>query len=92
MNPTDVAETESAQELREIENQFRMAIRDAVNRTTRKPFYWGGLKGYRQLESIAQLSITHKLGFSVNGDEPSVGQILKSLPSAPDRGNTGFAI
>jgi len=38
----------------EIEGQFRMAIRDAVNRATRKPFYWGGLKGYRQLESIAQ--------------------------------------
>lgn len=38
----------------EIEAQFRMAIRDAVNRTTRKPFYWGGLKGYRQLEGIAQ--------------------------------------
>jgi hypothetical protein len=38
----------------EIEAQFRMAIRDAVNRATRKPFYWGGLKGYRQLESIAQ--------------------------------------
>lgn len=38
----------------EIEGQFRMAIRDAVNRTTRKPFYWGGLKGYRQLESISQ--------------------------------------
>jgi len=38
----------------EIEGQFRMAIRDAVNRSTRKPFYWGGLKGYRQLESIAQ--------------------------------------
>jgi hypothetical protein len=38
----------------EIESQFRLAIRDAVNRTTRKPFYWGGLKGYRQLESIAQ--------------------------------------
>lgn len=37
-----------------MEGQFRMAIRDAVNRTTRKPFYWGGLKGYRQLESIAQ--------------------------------------
>lgn len=31
-----------------------MAIRDAVNRATRKPFYWGGLKGYHQLESIAQ--------------------------------------
>jgi hypothetical protein len=40
--------------LLEIEGQFRMAIRDAVNRTTRKPFSWGGLKGYRQLESIAQ--------------------------------------
>lgn len=38
----------------EIESQFRLAIRDAVNRTTRKPFYWGGLKGYRQLETIAQ--------------------------------------
>ena len=31
-----------------------MAIRDAVTRATRKPFYWGGLKGYHQLESIAQ--------------------------------------
>jgi hypothetical protein len=48
------AEAESAQELVEIEDQFRMAIRDAVNRANRKPFYWGGLKGYRQLESIAQ--------------------------------------
>jgi hypothetical protein len=38
----------------EIKEQFRLAIRDAVNRTSRKPFYWGGLKGYRQLESIAQ--------------------------------------
>jgi hypothetical protein len=51
--PTDVAETERAKELHEIENQFRMAIRDAVNRSTRKPFYWGGIKGYRQLENIA---------------------------------------
>lgn len=42
------------QKLMEIKGQFRMAIYDAVNRTTRKPFYWGGLKGYRQLESIAQ--------------------------------------
>ena len=47
-------EAESAKELMKIEDQFRMAIRDAVNRATRKPFYWGGLKGYRQLESIAQ--------------------------------------
>ncbi len=48
------AEATLVQELMEIESQFRLAIRDAVNRTTRKPFYWGGLKGYRQLENIAQ--------------------------------------
>jgi len=33
---------------------MRMAIRDAVNRSTRKPFSWGGLAGYQQLEAIAQ--------------------------------------
>jgi hypothetical protein len=37
-----------------METQLRMAIRDAVNRASRKPFYWGGLVGYRQLEAIAQ--------------------------------------
>jgi hypothetical protein len=31
-----------------------MAIRDAVNRKTRKPFQWGGLTGYQQLEVIAR--------------------------------------
>jgi hypothetical protein len=54
LSSNDPAEAESAKELVEIEDQFRMAIRDAVNRANRKPFYWGGLKGYRQLESIAQ--------------------------------------
>jgi len=34
--------------------QIRVAIRDAVNRKSRKPFYWGGLKGYEQLSAIAQ--------------------------------------
>jgi hypothetical protein len=38
----------------EIEAQIRVAIRDAVNRPSRKPFYWGGLKGYEQLQAIAQ--------------------------------------
>lgn len=47
-------QADHAKTLMEIEAQFRMATRDAVNRATRKPFYWGGLKGYRQLESIAQ--------------------------------------
>lgn len=31
-----------------------MAIRDAVNRNSRKPFFWGGLAGYQQLEAIDQ--------------------------------------
>jgi hypothetical protein len=37
-----------------IERQIRGAIRDAVNRPSRKPFYWGGLKGYQQLQAIDQ--------------------------------------
>ena len=41
--------------LREVEAQIRGAIRDAVNRPSRKPFRWGGLAGYRQLEAIAQV-------------------------------------
>lgn len=40
--------------LRRLETQVRAAIRDAVNRKSRKPFHWGGLKGYEQLEAIAQ--------------------------------------
>lgn len=32
---------------------MRVAIRDAVNRVSRKPFRWGGLAGYQQLEAIA---------------------------------------
>ena len=38
-----------------IEMNVRNAIRDAVNRTSRKPFYWGGLKGYQQLQVIADV-------------------------------------
>lgn len=53
-------QADHAKTLMEIEAQFRMATRDAVNRATRKPFYWGGLKGYRQLESIAQA--LHRMG------------------------------
>lgn len=39
-------------ELHRIATQMRMAIRDAVNRRTRKPFSWGGLAGYQQLQAI----------------------------------------
>jgi hypothetical protein len=58
LNSVDTAEAERVKKLQEIEGQFRLAIRDAVNRTTRKPFYWGGLKGYHQLENIAQALYT----------------------------------
>ncbi len=42
-------------ELIAIESQIRAAIRDCVNRTSRKPFRWGGLSGYQQLETIGQI-------------------------------------
>src|SRR4030042_5212224 len=35
-----------------IGTQVRQAIRDAVNRSSRKPFAWGGLSGYEQLEAM----------------------------------------
>jgi hypothetical protein len=37
-----------------IETKVRQAIRDSVNQRSRKPFAWGGLSGYEQLEAIAQ--------------------------------------
>lgn len=39
----------------EIEAQIRTAVRDAVNRESRKPFFWGGLKGFQQLEAMAKV-------------------------------------
>jgi hypothetical protein len=39
----------------EIEAHIRAAVRDAVNRESRKPFYWGGLKGFQQLDAIANV-------------------------------------
>ena len=39
--------------MKQLEGQVRVAIRDAVNRPSRKPFYWGGLAGYQQLQAIA---------------------------------------
>jgi hypothetical protein len=41
-------------ELIEVETLIRQAVRDAVNRNSRKPFLWGGLSGYQQLQAIAQ--------------------------------------
>jgi hypothetical protein len=64
--------------LQGIEAQVRVAIRDAVNRKSRKPFYWGGLKGYEQLEAIAQA-----LG-EVPSDEPET-DYLRRLKMRVDR-------
>jgi len=55
----------------EIEAQVRVAIRDAVNRRSRKPFYWGGLKGYEQLESIT------KALEGMPCDEPETGYLRR---------------
>jgi len=55
----------------QVEAQVRVAIRDAVNRKSRKPFYWGGLKGYAQLEAIAQA-----LG-EIPRDEPETEYLLR---------------
>jgi len=41
-------------ELIQIETYIRQAIRDAVYQASRKPFSWGGLRGYEQLQAIAQ--------------------------------------
>ncbi len=62
----------------EIEAQVRVAIRDALNRKSRKPFYWGGLKGYEQLDAIAKA-----LG-EVACDEPET-DYLRRLKRQVDR-------
>ncbi len=42
-------------ELMAVEAQIRAAIRDCVNRTSRKPFHWGGIQGYQQLSAIGEI-------------------------------------
>ena len=54
-----------------VEAQVRVATRDAVNRKSRKPFYWGGLKGYEQLEAIAQALA------EVPSDDPETDYLLR---------------
>ena len=40
-----------------LEAQIRAAIRDCLNRTSRKPFRWGGLSGY-ELSSCDRFDTT----------------------------------
>ncbi|MEH1818753.1 MAG: hypothetical protein V7L31_06570 [Nostoc sp.] len=41
-------------ELVSVEAQIRAAIRDCVNRTSRKPWRLGGIEGYQQLSAIGK--------------------------------------
>jgi len=65
--------------------QIRQAIRDAVNRNSRKPFYWGGLDGYQQLEAIAQA-----LGQVADADKEShyLRQLLRRVDNVLARNRT----
>ena len=49
-----------------------------MNRKSRKPFYWGGLKGYEQLEAVAQALA------EVPRDEPET-DYLRRLKMQVDR-------
>lgn len=61
------------------EQQVKQAIRDAVNRSSRKPFAWGGLQGYQQLVAIA-----HGLRQMVDGSPATayLGQVLCQVERA----------
>ena len=61
-----------------LEKQLKQAIRDAVNRPSRKPFSWGGLAGYQQLTAIAD-------GLRQLVDETSETDYLSRLLSQVDR-------
>jgi len=56
-------------ELMALEAQIRIAVRDALNHTSRKPFHWAGLTGYQQMEAIAQALA------SVPADEPETAYL-----------------
>ena len=56
-----------------IETHLRQAIRDAVNRPSRKPFFWGGVAGYQQLEALAQ---AFRQGTRPAADSPYLRRLL----------------
>lgn len=62
-----------------------MAIRDAVNRSTRKPFSWGGLAGYQQLEAIDK-AITKLI--TIWPERTYYQQLSKQVKRALDKNRT----
>ena len=59
-----------------LEMQLRQAIRDAVNRPSRKPFHWGGLAGYRQLEAVAH---TLRMLLSAEGERAYLQRLVSQV-------------
>ena len=59
-----------------LEMQLRQAIRDAVNRPSRKPFHWGGLAGYRQLEAMAH---TLHMLLSTEGEKAYLQRLVSQI-------------
>jgi hypothetical protein len=62
-----------------------MAIRDAVNRSTRKPFAWGGLAGYQQLETI-DLALTQLI--TVAPESAYFRQLSRQVQRTLDKNRT----
>ncbi len=64
---------------------MRRGIRDAVNRSSRKPFRWGGLAGYQQLETLA-----HELRLALAGATASdyLRQLLTQVERAVNQNRT----
>ncbi len=54
-------------------------MRDAVNRESRKPFYWGGLKGFQQLDAIAK--VLHEL-VGTSAETAYFQQLIKQVDRA----------
>jgi len=85
----------------EIETKIRASVRDAVNRESRKPFYWDGLQGFRQLDAIPK--VLHGMGlreylWQRYSERKSIGEIsairkeIERLSSESDvlREESGF--
>lgn len=65
-----------------MEVQVRVAIRDAVNRGTRKPFHWGGLTGYDQLCDVAD--VLNNVPFEEPGTA-YLGRLVERVNGVVDR-------
>ncbi len=70
-----------------IESHVRIAIRDSVNRRSRKPFYWGGLKGYQQLNAIG--TALHQI-VGTETETPYFRQLIKQVDRTLEQNRSLF--